>query len=61
MERLLAAVALQKIHGVDGDCVAADGVVVIHSILLLSLISLLWRREVLHYITGMTRLSFPNM
>ena len=33
--RLLAAVALQKIHRVDGNCVAADGVVVVHSILLL--------------------------
>jgi len=34
-KRLLAAVALQKIHRVDGNCVAADGVVVVHSILLL--------------------------
>jgi len=35
VERLLAAVALQKIHRVDGNCVAADVVVVVHSILLL--------------------------
>jgi hypothetical protein len=31
---LLAAVALQEIHGVDGYCVAANGVFVVHVILL---------------------------
>jgi len=35
-ERLLAAVALQKIHRVDGNCVTADVVVVVHTILLLT-------------------------
>jgi len=36
---LLAAVALQKIHWVDGNCVSTDVVVVvIHSILLKSLL-----------------------
>jgi len=59
---LLAAVALQKIHWVNGNCVAADVVVVVHMILLLSLS---WFPscccEVSHYITGMTAMSFPYM
>jgi hypothetical protein len=34
LKDLLAAVALQEIHGVDGYCVAANGVFVVHVILL---------------------------
>ena len=68
--RLLATVALQKIHRVDGNCVAADGVgVVLHGDLLKS--SRKYDPQELesdpspalgsYYITGLTRMSFPNM
>lgn len=63
-KRLLAAVALQKIHRVDGDCVSANVVaVVVHvNLLYVFLVSPLGRTGTLpvgtHYITGITRLSF---
>lgn len=65
---LLAAVALQKIHRIDGNCVAAHGVsVVFHGDLLKSVgnrICQNWKPSpcvVTHYITGMTAVSFPYM
>ena len=60
---LLAAVALQKIHWVDGNCVTANVVaVVVHSNLLKSSqVFPGYLPEDSHYITGMTLLSFHYM
>ena len=69
MHCLLAAVALQKIHWVDGNCVAANTVVVVlHGDLLKSVfgtgnwIGTNFGPHVNpYYITGMTPVSFPYM
>jgi hypothetical protein len=54
---LLAAIALQQVHRVYGDCVASNGVFV-HGGLLHYLSGLVPDH---HYIPGMTFLSSPNM
>lgn len=57
--RLLAAIALQKIHWVHRDCVSTDGVgLVVHGILLRVFVFTERLPVGLHYITRITRMSF---
>ena len=59
---LLAALALQVVHRVDRNRVATHGVDVVHGILLKVFNfprGAGGRRVSHHYITGMTRMSFP--
>lgn len=64
--RLLAAFALKVVHGIDRHGVAANAVDFVHGFLLLNLDqnfqpTVEASAVVLHYITGITPLSFPNM
>lgn len=62
--KLLAALALKVVHRVDRNRVATHGVDVVHGILLKVLLfphGVGDHRVSHHYITGITRMSFPYM